>query len=172
MKTTRKDFLKTLGVASATVLSGNAMASAVSRASKKTSLPASQAAQITRKADKIKLGVSLYSYQHAIYTGDMNTEDCLAELNAIGAEGVQIIDGITIPNFPNPPQSWVDQWLDWMEKYKLTPTLMDTFVDVYRGYRRPAMSFQEQHGRSYSLRFRPSLQTTICKLSLMVQTSG
>jgi hypothetical protein len=144
MRATRKEFIKTLGFASASFVSGNAIASTVNSTSYETNANAFPTTRMKQNADKIKLGVSLYSYQHAIYTGEMTTEDCLAEINAIGAEGVQIIDGITIPNFPNPPEYWVEQWFGWLDKYKLTPTLMDTFVDVYKGYRRPAMDIQEQ----------------------------
>jgi hypothetical protein len=142
MKTTRKEFIKTLGFASATVISGDAIATTLQDTVNETKDFA--ASYMKENADKIKLGVSLYSYQHAIYTGEMTTEDCLAEINAIGASGVQIIDGITIPDFPNPPQSWVEKWFEWMDRYNLTPTLMDTFVDVHKGYRRPDMDMKEQ----------------------------
>lgn len=142
MKINRNEFLKTMGVASAAVLGGNTLAS--ESAGHADALPADALSKLQKANTGIKLGVSLYSYQHAIYTGEMTTEDCLAELNSIGAEGVQIIDGITVPNFPNPPESWVEQWFGWMEKYRLTPTLMDTFLDVYWGWRHKPMDLMEQ----------------------------
>ncbi|MBN1158616.1 MAG: TIM barrel protein [Bacteroidales bacterium] len=141
----RNEFLKTLGIASATVVGGSSIASAVNDSSNNKNVHAFQASGKTKQnADKIKLGVSTYSYQHAIYIGDMTTEDCLAEMHSIGAETVQIIDGITVPNFPNPPESWVEKWFGWMDKYKLTPSLMDTFLDVYYGWRHKPMTLQEQ----------------------------
>jgi hypothetical protein len=133
MRLTRHEFLKTLGYASATVLTGDALASGVSDHSE-AGTQASSVAQSKAK-DNIMLGVSLYSYQHAIYTGDMTLEDCLAELNSIGAQGLQIIDEITVPNFPNPSERWVDQWFEMCDKYKLTPTNMNAFVDIYWGWR-------------------------------------
>jgi hypothetical protein len=141
VKITRNEFLRTLSYASATVAGGHAFGSTITGNSG-ASVQAPSAKKVNVRS-KIKLGVSLYSYQHAIYTREMTTEECLAELNSIGAEGVQLINEVTIPNYPNPPGSWVDQWFGWMEKYKLTPTLLDTFVDVYWGGRHAPMSLQE-----------------------------
>lgn len=144
MQLTRNEFLKTLSYASASVAaSGNSLPAAMTdiRAADE---PGPSADQFKVNADNIMLGVSLYSYQHAIYTGDMTLEDCLAELNSIGAQGLQIIDEITIPNFPNPPEPWVDQWYALCDKYRLTPTNMNAFVDVYWGWRHKPMSLQEQ----------------------------
>ena len=141
MKLSRNQFLKTLGYASAaSVVSGSAIASeAYSKATAQT--PSVKGPMATAN---IKLGVSLYSYQHATETHDMTLEDCLAELNSIGAESVQIIDGITIPNFPNPSEEWVEHWFEMLDKYKLTPSLMDTFLDLYNGWRAPEMTMDEQ----------------------------
>jgi sugar phosphate isomerase/epimerase len=91
---------------------------------------------------KLQRGVSLYSYQEEFYTRDMNLEDCLAELASIGATGVQVIAEEMVPNYPNPPQAWVDNWHAMLAKYRLTPTNLDTFVDIYRGGHR-TMSLQE-----------------------------
>jgi hypothetical protein len=143
MKLTRNHFLKTLGFASAAAVGADAIGSAVCGDSNagRQALPANQ-----RKAGArdIMLGVSLYSYQHAFYTGEMTLEDSLAELNSIGAQGVQIIDEITVPNFPNPSEQWVDHWFEMCDKYKLTPTNMDSFVDIYWGWRHKPMGLQEQ----------------------------
>lgn len=137
----RKEFLKTIGIAStASVIGGNAIASSVIPAAAPN---ASSTKEVKANAD-IKLGVSLYSYQHAIYTHDVTLEDCLAELNSIGADTVQIIDGITVENFPNPTQAWVDNWFVMLDKYKLTPSMMNTFLEVYWGWRRPEMTLKEQ----------------------------
>lgn len=141
----RDEFLKTLSFASATVLTGSATASsALNKGTDKMNIQTHMKEQMRQNADKIRLGVSTYCYQHAIYTGEMTTEDCLAEMNSIGAESVQIIDGITVPNFPDPPECWVEQWFEWMEKYKLTPSLMNTFLDVYWGWRHRPMDLVEQ----------------------------
>ena len=141
MNMTRSEFLKTLSSASAA-----AFAAGYPAAVDPHSSPEEQAAParaVSPKAD-IMLGVSLYSYQHAIYTGEMTLEDCLAELNSIGAQGLQIIDEITVPNFPNPPEAWVDNWFQLCAKYKLAPTNMNCFIDIYWGWRRKPMDLSEQ----------------------------
>jgi sugar phosphate isomerase/epimerase len=143
MKLTRNQFLKTVGIASAGVAGGNALASTYTGAPDVKTMKPDVGEKQLQNGNKIKLGVSTYCYQHAIYTGEMTTEDCLAEIHSIGAEGVQIIDAITIADFPNPTEAWVDKWLGWMDKYKLTPTLVDTFVDYNWGGRHKEMTLQE-----------------------------
>ncbi|KAA9160689.1 TIM barrel protein [Amycolatopsis acidicola] len=81
----------------------------------------------------IGLGVSLYSYQEEYFTGAMSLEDCVAEVAAIGARGVQLLPEQMMPGYPDPPASWVDAWHALMERHGTRPTVMDTFVDVSLG---------------------------------------
>src|ERR1039458_5675419 len=77
---------------------------------------------------KIKLGVTLYSY-----TGDyqvtMSLEDCIAEVADLGGEGIEILSETHIPGYPNPETKWIDQWHNWMAKYKTKPTCYDCWID-------------------------------------------
>ncbi len=77
---------------------------------------------------KFKLGVSLYSY-----TGDfsvtMTLEDCIADAVDAGATGIEILSETHIPNYPNPPDAWVEHWHQLMVKYGTTPTCYDCWVD-------------------------------------------
>lgn len=91
---------------------------------------------------KIKRGVTLYSYQEEYYQHEMSLEDCLAELASIGATGVQLIAEEMVPNYPNPSQAWVENWQAMLAKYRLEPTNLDTFVDIYVGGHRN-LSLQE-----------------------------
>ncbi len=93
-------------------------------------------------ASRIKRGVTLYSYQEEYYQHAMTLEDCMAELASIGATGIQLIGEEMVPDYPNPPQAWVDHWHELLGKYRLTPTNLDTFVDIYVGGHR-TMSLQE-----------------------------
>jgi len=103
---------------------------------------ASIAGAVAAPKSKIKRGVSFYSYQEEYYTHAMTLEDCFAEVASMGAEGVQIIAEEMVPNYPNPPESWVDRWKGLLEKYNLKPSNLDTFVDVaVGGHRR--LSLQE-----------------------------
>ena len=91
---------------------------------------------------RIKRGVTLYSYQEEYHTGAMTLEDCLAELASMGTEGVELLPEQMVPDYPNPPQRWVDEWHSLLDKYHLKPACMDTFVDVTWGGHRE-MSLQE-----------------------------
>jgi hypothetical protein len=121
---TRKEFLQTLTAAAAATLvqTGNAGA--------QTAKP------------KFKRGVTFYSYQEEYYTHAMTLEDCIAEVASMGAEGIEIIAEEMVPNYPDPPEDWVEHWHGLMEKYHTKPSCLDTFVDVYWGGRRN-MTLQE-----------------------------
>lgn len=77
----------------------------------------------------IKRGVSFYSYQDECYLGKLDAEGCIRAVSEMGARGIEIISEAIIPNFPNPPQSWIDQWFEWMEKYDTEPVCYDMFMD-------------------------------------------
>lgn len=77
----------------------------------------------------IKRGVSFYSYQDEYYLGKMDAEAMIKAVADMGAEGVEIISEAIIPNFPNPPESWVSQWFGWMEQYGVKPVAYDMFMD-------------------------------------------
>ncbi len=91
---------------------------------------------------QLKRGVTLYSYQEEFYTRAMTLEDCLAEMAAIGAEGLELLPEQMVPGYPDPSQSWVDEWFRMLAKYNVKPACMDTFVDTTVGGHRN-MSTQE-----------------------------
>lgn len=88
------------------------------------------------------LGVSLYSYQEEYYTRAMTLDDCLAEVAAIGAQGVQLIAEQMLDGYPSPTPERISQWHAAIAKHGLTPTMMDTFVDTTLGGHR-TMSIEE-----------------------------
>lgn len=80
--------------------------------------------------NKIKRGVSLYSYQEEFFLGKMTLEDCIAAAAATGATGIEIIGEQSIPGCPKlPSDEFVDKWFGWMDKYKVTPVAHDMFLD-------------------------------------------
>ena len=127
----RREFL---AATSSLALAGSFLSSVVAapttKASKSTPLP------------KMTRGVTLYSYQEEYYQHAMSLEDCMAELASIGATGIQLIAEEMVPNYPDPPQAWVERWHELLATYRLTPTNLDTFVDIYLGGHRN-MSLQE-----------------------------
>lgn len=100
---TRKEFLQTVA--------GAAVGAAISTPS----------AAFAAATSKIKRGVSFYSYQTLIYSGEASLEELVAEVSSIGGYGIEIIPDAVIPNYPNPPESFVSQWKGWMEKYHTVP---------------------------------------------------
>jgi sugar phosphate isomerase/epimerase len=112
---TRKDFLQTVaGAAASACLAGVSEASSAPK-------------------PKIKRGVSLYSYQEEFYAHAMTLENCIAEVASMGAEGIELIAEEMVPNYPDPPESWVREWHRLMDKYRTKPVCLDTFVDVTWG---------------------------------------
>jgi sugar phosphate isomerase/epimerase len=87
------------------------------------------------KKNSIKRGVSLYSFQEEYFLRKMTLEDLLATTARLGIQGVEIIGDQMIPNYPNVSDSFFDQWHAWLEKYQLTPTCLDMFLDwnKYKG---------------------------------------
>lgn len=102
-KMTRKTFLQTVAgaAAGAAVLRSPALAQA--------------------GGPRLRRGVSFYSYQAAYFSGQMTVEDCVAEAGCIGARGLEIIADAMIPNYPKPPDAWVERWHGWMKKYNTVP---------------------------------------------------
>jgi sugar phosphate isomerase/epimerase len=79
--------------------------------------------------NKIKRGVSLYSYQDEFYTGKMTLEDCIREASLSGAKGIEFLPEQMLPTFPNISDDFVKQWHEWMEKYQVEPIAYDAFLD-------------------------------------------
>lgn len=80
----------------------------------------------------MKTSVSLYSYQLSYYTGQLDLEGCIREAAKAGSQGIELI-AEQMPvggSYPRVEKQDVAQWFDWMAKYNVTPTCMDTFCDI------------------------------------------
>ncbi len=78
---------------------------------------------------KLRRGLSFYSFQDEYYLGKMNLESCIKAVADMGGDGIEIISESLIPNFPNPSQTWVDNWFRLMEQYHTVPVCYDMFMD-------------------------------------------
>lgn len=125
MNMTRKDFLQTVAGAAAAAY-----------------VPLSASAAPTHK---IKRGVSFYSYQEEFMAGVMNVEDCVRETADMGAEGIEILAEAMVPDYPNPPSRWIDQWNSWMEKYHTVPAAYCQFLETQLHAKPPRMTDEEAH---------------------------
>lgn len=94
---------------------------------------------------QIKRSVSLYSYQDSYYMGKLDLEGCLRETSKAGATGVELLAEEMIHQFPNTifKAEFQEKWKEWLEKYHLTPTCYDAFLENHLYYNR-MLSLTEQ----------------------------
>lgn len=77
----------------------------------------------------IKRGVSLYSYQEAIWRGDLDLEGALTAVAGSGAEGVEIFGEALIREFPNISDEFLYKWFYNLNHLKLEPLCYEHFAD-------------------------------------------
>ncbi len=93
---------------------------------------------------EIKRGVSLYSYQQTQFFKELDLEGQIKEVGThlFGADGIELLDEMSLRKYPDPPEAFFEQWYGWMEKYNTTPVTMDVFCDVLQ-FRDHVMSYSE-----------------------------
>lgn len=126
MKLTRKQFINASAVLAATAVAGRSEASTDN--SMKHSTQQSKLQSIGSTPDRLKRGVSLYSYSGE-YGVTMTLEDCFADMNDMQAEGLEILANAHVENYPNPSTAWLDQWFSLLEKYEIVPIEYGHWVD-------------------------------------------
>jgi len=67
---------------------------------------------------KPKRGVSLYSYSGELGS-TMTMEDCMVEMQDMGAEGIEILAPGHIEGYPEVGDEWVKNWFELLKKYNL-----------------------------------------------------
>ncbi len=78
----------------------------------------------------IKCGVTLYSFQDEYVWGRLTLEGCLAELQKMGAKGVELLGDQMIYNSPFPEESFYARWQGWLDQYQLEPVCDDIFINT------------------------------------------
>lgn len=78
----------------------------------------------------VKRGVSLYSLQEELFLGKMSIEDCFGFASSIGANGIEILPEMNMPNFPNISDAEVAWWKETAAKHGCTLTCYDMFLDT------------------------------------------
>lgn len=76
----------------------------------------------------IRLGVSTYSYTGDLYTL-MSLDDVMQDMADIGVSGIELLGEANISGYPEPSATWMDNWFKQIEKYRLTPTNLCSWVD-------------------------------------------
>lgn len=90
----------------------------------------------------IKRGVSLYSFQEEYFLGKLDLEGCMRTLSELDIPGVEVIGEQMFNGFPNLTVEQVSQWQGWLERYNLTPTCHDMFLDTKR-YKHRLLTLEE-----------------------------
>lgn len=80
-------------------------------------------------ASAFKYGVSLYSYVDD-FGSVMTLEDGFDHAADVGATGIEILGEGHIEGYPRPTTQWIDNWFRLLEKYRLEPTNMCSWVDT------------------------------------------
>lgn len=91
----------------------------------------------------IKRGISSYSYQQEVFFGRMNWKDMIREVHDnLKTDGIEIIDGMIIRDYPYPTEAFYDEWNNEMAKYNMKAVTMDVFLDVHQ-FRDHVMTHEE-----------------------------
>ena len=77
----------------------------------------------------ITLGVSLYSYQEAIWRGDLDLEGALTAAKGCGAQGVEIFGEALMRSFPYVSNDFLYKWFYMLDNLQLEPVCYEHFAD-------------------------------------------
>ena len=81
------------------------------------------------KEHNIKLGVSLYSYQEAIWRGDLDLEGAMTAVKGAGGAGVEIFGEALLRSFPYITDDVLYKWYYLLDNLGLEPVCYEHFAD-------------------------------------------
>ena len=111
----------------------------------------------------IKLGVSLYSYQEAIWRDDLDLEGALTAVKGCGGEGVEIFGETLIPSFPYVSDEFLYKWFYMLDNLQLEPVCYEHFAD--RRYWRDASRYLDDNAIfEVTMQYLRSAKKLGCKL--------
>lgn len=76
-----------------------------------------------------KYGVSLYSFTDD-FGSVMGLEEGFDHIADTGATGIEILGETHVLGYPEPGKEWLDRWFWLLDRYKLEPTNMCSWVDT------------------------------------------
>jgi sugar phosphate isomerase/epimerase len=80
--------------------------------------------------DKVKLGVSLYSYADSYSSYRLDIEGCQKEAARVGYKGISIVAAQHCPEYPNISDDWMKNFREQLDKYNLEPVMWEGYLDV------------------------------------------
>ncbi len=81
-------------------------------------------------ANKIQLGVSLYSFSTEFIHETLNFEQILEKAHNMGYRGVEIVAAQMVPNYPYPTDEWLAECKALLAKYELEPVCWSAYIDM------------------------------------------
>ena len=85
--------------------------------------------------DKIKFGVSLFSYSPVYYLFQKEINELLVSAKNCGAEGIEIVAAQMVPGYPYPSEQWLKNFRDDCLALGLEPFCYSAHLDsgLYTG---------------------------------------
>jgi sugar phosphate isomerase/epimerase len=80
--------------------------------------------------NKIKLGVSLYSFSSEYINVKLSLEDILARVKSMGYKGIELVAAQMVPDYPNPSEKWLIELKELLDKYELQPVCWSAYIDM------------------------------------------
>ena len=94
---------------------------------------------------KFKLGVTLYSFGAEWAAAQYTLDSMLAKVTEMGlGPGVEIMASQTVRTYPETPDSFVKEWLGYVDKYGFEPSAYGTNLDMGRN-RAKDMTLDEEY---------------------------
>ena len=81
-------------------------------------------------ADKIKYGVTLYSYSNEYVNGILSFEEILRTVKAQGYTGIELVASQMVPGYPYPSDEWLAQLKALLEEIGLEPVCWSAYIDM------------------------------------------
>ena len=81
-------------------------------------------------ADKIRYGVTLYSYSNEYVNGILSFEEILRTVKAQGYTGIELVASQMVPGYPYPSDEWLAQLKALLEEIGLEPVCWSAYIDM------------------------------------------
>ena len=81
-------------------------------------------------SDRIKLGVSLYSFSTEYISEQLDFEGILAKAKAMGYQGIELVAAQMVPQYPYPSDAWLAYLKGLLAKYELEPVCWSAYIDM------------------------------------------
>ncbi len=79
--------------------------------------------------DSFKYGVSLYSFTND-FGSVMGLDEAFDHVADTGATGIEILGETHVLGYPEPSTAWLDRWFGLLERHRLEPTNLCSWVDT------------------------------------------